>query len=151
MKISELPEEVKVLALHNIETIKGSIKSDDLSSAFKWSDTLEGEDYWRNWDRTKYRPEEEPKPLKETKGKLLYELDFDFIKSMAQRMSKNKDKYDPYSFKKPIDVEELKQALFRHVMEVMQGNYQDEGDALGHIEAIALNAMIINYQLKHNG
>lgn len=89
---------------------------------------------------------------KETEGKLGYELDFDFIKEMAVRMDKN-DKYPPYNWKKPIntdDLNELKKALFRHVMEVMQEKYEDDGEDLGHFTAIATNAMIIHYQLKSN-
>jgi hypothetical protein len=93
--------------------------------------------------------EEQKIGLKENTGKLSYELDFNFIESMAARMAKNKGKYEPYNWQKPIDIDQLKQSLFRHCMEVMKGNYEDEGDALGHLEAIAINAMIINYQLKN--
>jgi hypothetical protein len=89
------------------------------------------------------------KGYKESEGKLSFELDWDFLKQMAERMSKNKAKYEPYNWKKPMDVVELKQSLFRHVLEVMEGNYKDDDRVLGHIEAIALNAMMINYQLKN--
>lgn len=85
--------------------------------------------------------------IKESNGKLHYELDWDFIELMALKMSKNKTKYPPYNWKKPIDVEGLKQAMFRHVIEVMKGNYKD--DVGGHLESIALNAMMINYQIKN--
>lgn len=87
---------------------------------------------------------------KESKDKLKYELDWNFIQSIAERMAKNKGKYEPYNWKKPIDIESLKQSLFRHVIEVMEGNYKDDGRDLGHLEAIALNAMFIFYNLKHN-
>jgi hypothetical protein len=46
-----------------------------------------------------------------------------------------------------MDIEELKQATFRHLIEVMEGNYDDNGSEFGHLEAI-LNAMMIYYQLK---
>lgn len=88
--------------------------------------------------------------IKESDGKLNYELDFEFIQAMAERMFKNKNKYPPYNWKKPIDVESLKQSLFRHVIEVMKGNYEDDGMGLGHVLGVALNAMMIHYQLKHN-
>jgi hypothetical protein len=39
---------------------------------------------------------------------------------MAKRMSQNKGKYPPYNRQKPMDIEELKQALFRHTIEVMK-------------------------------
>lgn len=87
---------------------------------------------------------------KESNGKLFYELDFDFIKQMAERMSENKGKYTPYNWKKPLDIEEIKQATFRHVLEIMEGRYEDDGRLFGHLEAIAVNAMFINYQLKNN-
>jgi hypothetical protein len=53
MKISELAEEVRELALlrqrqcNNIDFDK---TTDFLGNAFKWDVTLEGYDYWDNWD-----------------------------------------------------------------------------------------------------
>lgn len=88
------------------------------------------------------------KGIKESEGKLFYELDWNFITQMAERMSSS-DKYPVFNWKKPMDVEELKQALFRHVLEVMKGNYEDDGREMGHLEAIATNAQLINYQLKN--
>ena len=89
------------------------------------------------------------KAYKETKGKLFYELDFDFITKIAERMASNKGKYEPYNWQKLDNVEELKQALFRHTLEVMKGNLEDDGRDFGHLEAIALNCMFLNYQLKN--
>ena len=87
---------------------------------------------------------------KETEGKLNYELDWEFIQQLAERMSQNKGKYKPYNWMQPIDVEKLKQSLFRHVVEVMKGNYEDDGRAFGHLESISANIMMINYQLKNS-
>lgn len=86
--------------------------------------------------------------IKESEGKTTYELDWHFIELMALRMSKNKGKYPPYNWQKPIEIEELKQSLIRHVIEVMKGNYEDDGDDMGHITAAALNCMMISYQLR---
>ena len=77
-----------------------------------------------------------------------YELDWDFIKQVAERMATNKGKYSAYNWKKSMDIEKLKQSLFRHVIEVMNGNYKDEEREYGHLEALVCNAMFINYQLK---
>ena len=85
---------------------------------------------------------------KETYGKLDYELDWEFIELMARKMALNKGKYEPYNWKRPMDIEKLKQALFRHVIEVMKGSYED--DVMGHLESVALNAMFINYQLNNH-
>ena len=87
---------------------------------------------------------------KESNNKQEFELDWEFIESMAKRMAKNKSKYGKDNWKKPMDLEQLKQALFRHVLQVMKGNYNDE-DKLDHLDAIAINAMFIKYQLKHHG
>lgn len=95
-----------------------------------------------NWNRSE--------GIKETEGKLDYELDWEFIQQMAERMSQNKGKYKPYNWKKLIDVEKLKQSLFRHTMEIMKGNDSDDGRTMGHYESLALNAMMICYQLKNN-
>ena len=86
---------------------------------------------------------------KESDGKLNYELDFEFIAQMAEKMSLNKTKYEPYNWKKPIDVELLKQSLFRHVIEIMKDNYEDDNRPFGHLESASLNCMMINYQLKN--
>ena len=85
---------------------------------------------------------------KETNGKLFYELDFEFITQIAERMASNKGKYEPYNWQKLDNVEELKQALFRHTLEVMKGNLEDDGRDFGHLEAIACDVMMIYYQLK---
>lgn len=87
---------------------------------------------------------------KETEGKLHYELDFEFITQMAERMASNKGKYEPYNWQKLDNIDDLKQSLFRHVLEVMNGNYKDDNREFGHLEAVAINAMFINYQLKRN-
>jgi hypothetical protein len=87
---------------------------------------------------------------KQSEGKLNYELDFGFITQMAERMAQNKNKYEPYNWKKPIDVELLKQAAFRHTIAIMKGEYEDEGREFGHLESAALDFMMINYQLKYN-
>ena len=85
---------------------------------------------------------------KETANKLNYELDFNFITQLAERMAQNKHKYEPYNWQRLDNIEDLKQALYRHVMEVMKGNYEDDNRLFGHLESIALNAMFINYQFK---
>ena len=87
---------------------------------------------------------------KETEGKLHYELDFEFITQMAERMASNKGKYEPYNWQKLDNIADLKQSLFRHVLEIMNGNYKDDNREFGHLEAVAINAMFINYQLKRN-
>ncbi len=66
--------------------------------------------------------------IKESNWKLSYELHRPFITAMAKRMSQNKGKYPPYNRQKPMDIEELKQALFRHTIEVMNWNYTDIED-----------------------
>ena len=86
--------------------------------------------------------------VKDLDGKLNYELDWDFIQGMAEKMSLNKDKYEPYNWKKPMEVEFLKQSLLRHVLEIIKGNHEDDNREFGHFESVALNAMMIFYQLK---
>lgn len=86
---------------------------------------------------------------KENEGKLDYsEIDWDFISQIAKRMSSNKDKYEANNWKKPMNIELLKQSLLRHVIEVLKGNYEDSGDKFGHVTAVACNAQMLNYQLN---
>lgn len=91
----------------------------------------------------------EEQGIKDNNGKLFYELDFRFIQAMAQRMADNKkDKYPRWNWKKSINIEELKQATFRHMIEVMEGNYDDEGKEFDHLVALSCNAMMLRYRLK---
>lgn len=85
---------------------------------------------------------------KESEGKLNVEYDWDFLKAQMDRMAKNKSKYPKNNWKKPMDIESLKDALFRHTLEVMSDNFEDDEDKLGHLSAIALNAMFIFNHLK---
>jgi len=98
----------------------------------------------------KFTVEDLPKiGKKETEGKLHYELSWEFIEEMAKRMANNKsDKYPLYNWKKHIDVEDLKDAINRHHIEVMKGNYQDGDEILGHIVSYACNAMMLWEQLR---
>ena len=85
--------------------------------------------------------------IKESDNKLSWELSFDFLKEMAKRMDNNKGKYPRYNWKKPMDVEKLKQAYFRHTIEIMNSNYKDGDEEIGHITAAACNLMMIYEQL----
>jgi hypothetical protein len=85
---------------------------------------------------------------KETKDKLIYDIDFDYISGMAERMQINRDKYPVGNWKKPLDVEGLKQALFRHVIAIMQDEYSDE-QRYGHLYAVGCNSFMIIQQLKN--
>ena len=88
--------------------------------------------------------------IKESNGKLFYELDWEFIQGMAERMAQNKgDKYPKFNWKNPIEIEQLNQALIRHFIEIQKGNYDDDGQELGHFYALACNSMMIAYQLKN--
>lgn len=86
---------------------------------------------------------------KETEGKLPIEYDWEFLEGCLFRMGLNKGKYEPYNWTKEMDVEQLKQSLFRHTIEVMKGNYQDESQPYGHLFALACNAMFIFRQLEN--
>lgn len=93
----------------------------------------------------------ESEGVKHSKGKLKMELDFDFIKQMAERMSSNKKngKYQPFNWKLKMNSQELAEALMRHCIEVIEGRYEDDGREYGHLEALSTGAMMLNYQLKN--
>ena len=120
-------------------SIKDNFLQDDLSDNVQVTNSRFIREYFKLVEEEGY---------KESNDKLEYELDWEFIKQVAERMSTNKGKYSAYNWKKSMDVEKLKQSLFRHVIEVMNGNYQDEEREYGHLEALVCNAMFINYQLK---
>lgn len=91
---------------------------------------------------------------KESSGKLFYEIDWPFITQMAERMAANKKdgKYDLYNWKKPMTekgLEDLKQAMLRHLIEILNGSYEDDGREFGHLESLSCNSMMLNYQLNN--
>lgn len=91
---------------------------------------------------------------KEKEGKLFYEIDWNVVTHMAERMATNKHKYKPYNWKKeitPAQLEDLKQATTRHFIAFANGDYEDDNRPFGHIEAIMTNLMMINYQLRNYG
>ena len=91
--------------------------------------------------------------IKDDTEKLYYELDWEFIENMAKTMSDNKSIYPKWNWQKPMPdgIERLKQSLIRHVIEILKGNYSDNNKDFGHFYSVALNAMMIHYQLKNNG
>lgn len=97
--------------------------------------------------------EEKKVGIKESEGKLFFELDWQFIKQMAERMQSNKEnsKYPIWNWKKPMNdkgLEDMKQATMRHLLEVMDNDFEDDGREFGHLEAISTNVMIISHQIK---
>ena len=87
--------------------------------------------------------------VKETEGKVNYgELDFDYVDSMALRMSKNLEKYPPKNWQKNMDIEELAKSAIRHARKILQQIENDEETLEEHAIALGCNGMMINYQLK---
>lgn len=92
-------------------------------------------------------------PKKESEGKLFYELDWSFVKGMAERMQHNKKngKYPVWNWTKKMSEEDLIhmfQAVNRHFIEIAQGNLEDDGQEYGHLFALATDLMIIKKQLE---
>ena len=109
MKISELPEAIKKVALHRQKECKGVIYEKDtdyLMYAFDWAKTKEGQDFWENWYNKESilhlpltdeeaglcMPKEEPKHYDNSKGSLyqfcsdkeLNTYEFDIIKRVMR-------------------------------------------------------------------
>jgi hypothetical protein len=85
--------------------------------------------------------------VKEDKEKLYYELDWEFVEGMAERMNLNKGKYPRWNWMLGMDISRLNQAMIRHFVEIQKQNISDEQD-YGHYYALACNAMMIIHQLK---
>lgn len=90
--------------------------------------------------------------FKDSKGKQWVEYDWEFLKLQMERLGKfkieNGGKYEKDNWKLPMDVEELKNSLFRHTLDLMEGKLDDEGK-FGTLTAISLNSMFIFNQLKN--
>jgi hypothetical protein len=57
MKISQLPQEIKELALENIKQQKRNIADDSICNSFSWECSKQGGIFWNNWDDKEYEPE----------------------------------------------------------------------------------------------
>jgi hypothetical protein len=57
MKISQLPQEIKELALKNIEYQKRYIINDCLSMSFNWVNSKQGHGFWYYWYHKEFNPE----------------------------------------------------------------------------------------------
>ena len=82
-------------------------------------------------------------------GKLTWEVDFEFLEGIAKRMEVS-SKYPPYNWQKPLDHKKLLTAGFRHYVQIMKGDFEDDGQEYGHLFAVATNLMMAYYQLKYN-
>jgi hypothetical protein len=70
---------------------------------------------------------------------------------MAERMTDNKGKYEPFNWQKPCDISLLLDAAQRHLLALRMPEQEGTEEIhLDHAVALALNAMIIHYQLRHN-
>lgn len=110
---------------------------------------------WRNSIVSKDSPAIEPtKPTaqKDQANKPSFaEIDPEFLLAMAERMTANKGKYEPFNWQKPCDINLLLDAAQRHLLALRMPEQEGaEETQLDHAVALALNAMIIHYQLKHN-
>lgn len=96
---------------------------------------------------------DEGKPTKISEGKLFYEIDWEFIEGMAIRMSLNKQngKYTKFGWRdNGVDINEMNQALIRHLIAILKGELQDDSQLYSHYYALACNSMLIVNQLKKN-
>jgi hypothetical protein len=57
MKISELPKEIKELALENIKKQKREFIKDCLSESFSWVESEQGYSFWDEWKDKEYKPQ----------------------------------------------------------------------------------------------
>jgi hypothetical protein len=57
MKISELPQEIKELALENVILQKRDIINDCLSRSFSWVKSKQAPEFWYDWYHKEFKPE----------------------------------------------------------------------------------------------
>ena len=81
---------------------------------------------------------------KESEGKLIYDVDWEFMKDIAIRMAQNKGKYEKYNWKKPIDLNQLDEAIERHWVSYKSGDLSED-----HEIAIVCNIMMKRYHTRH--
>ncbi len=62
--------------------------------------------------------------------------------------NKQNGKYERFGWlEKGTPIDEIKQALLRHTLEIMKHNFKDDNQELGHISAAACNLMFLYTEL----
>ncbi len=97
-----------------------------------------------------YIKEEEILAKKEKEGKISYkEIYIPFIDSIAKRMNENKSKYPENNYLNKIDIDDLLDALQRHLNKI-RCNYENDTETKEeHLAAIGANAMMILAQINN--
>jgi len=147
-----------------------AVDSDGFAHAYKskpylssWDDidwSCNGEFYklGRGWDATSWRyslvsnePAQSEAQKDQANKPSFVEIDPEFLLAMAKRMTNNKGKYEPFNWQKPCDANLLLDAAQRHLLALrMPQQAGAEETHLDHAVALALNALILHYQLRHN-
>ena len=135
---------------YNTTTVKVNCSPDDLVKLNTLRDGLLNSDFKPNSLEDIADLISAKEGIKETENKVNYEeLDWDYIDSMAERMSKNLAKYPPKNWQKNIEVKELAKSAIRHARKILQEIDVDEETLQEHSTALGCNGMMINYQLKN--
>lgn len=135
---------------YNTTTVKVNCSPDDLVKLNTLRDGLLNSDFKPNSLEDIADLISAKEGIKETENKVNYEeLDWDYIDSMAERMSKNLAKYPPKNWQKNIEVKELAKSAIRHARKILQEIDGDEETLQEHSTALGCNGMMINYQLKN--
>ena len=134
---------------YNTTTVKVNCSPDDLVKLNTLRDGLLNSDFKPNSLEDIADLISAKEGIKETENKVNYEeLDWDYIDSMAERMSKNLAKYPPKNWQKNIEVKELAKSAIRHARKILQEIDGDEETLQEHSTALGCNGMMIHYQLK---
>ena len=135
---------------YNTTTVKVNCSPDDLVKLNTLRDGLLNSDFKPNSLEDIADLISAKEGIKETENKVNYEeLDWDYIDSMAERMSKNLAKYPPKNWQKNIEVKELAKSAIRHARKILQEIDGDEETLQEHSTALGCNGMMINYHLKN--
>lgn len=86
---------------------------------------------------------------KESEGKVDYsEINLGILDMMAERFNANKHKYPKGNMKKPIDVNGLLWAAFRHLKKMIKPVENDPEDLKDHLAAVLCNMSMVLDQLE---
>lgn len=142
MKISELPLEIKELALLRRTQDGTDLQSDDICEAFEWSKTKEGYQYWEKWH--------DKKPLKQES---IIESSSNEIKVIFQTfleknnlMQQGKPKTDPIVNKVLESFKQRSKVGIEKYGTTLEDNNTD--DYLQHLQEELMDAILYIEKLK---
>lgn len=144
VEVKDIIEMCTLSVDRDADEIEMLVNSDIISEGILYDGVMayppEGDIWWQ---------QDSTQGVKEEEGKVKYsELDWGYIDSMAERMTKNLDKYPSKNWQKDMDIVKLAESAMRHARKILQSIEGDQETLQEHATALGCNGMMIAFNLN---